>query len=81
MTRAWELNQTLKFLNLNGKFLAIYYEIPGRRQDRDVYGYVVYDTLFNKVQEGEYLVPFDGNMTTINQHHITNSGDYLLVLT
>lgn len=65
----------------NGKFLAIYYEIPGRKQDRDVYGYVVYDTLFNKVQEGEYLVPFDGNMTTINQHHITNYGDYLLVLT
>jgi hypothetical protein len=65
----------------NGKFLAVYYDIPGRKENRDVYGYVVYDSTFTKIQQGEYLLPFDGNMTTINEHHLTNQGNYLLVIT
>jgi len=65
----------------NGKFLAIYYDIPGRKENRDVYGYVVFDSTFTQIQQGEYMLPYDGNMTTINEHHITNQGNYLLVIT
>lgn len=65
----------------NGKFLAIFYDIPGRKEQRDMYGYVVFDSTFTPIQSGSYLLPFDGNMTTINEHHLTNQGKYLLVIT
>ena len=65
----------------NGKYLAIFYDIPGRKENRDIYGYVVFDSTFTKIQSGEYMLPFDGNMTTINEHHLTNQGKYLLVIT
>lgn len=65
----------------NRNFIVVYYEIPGKRQNRDVYGYTVFDTTFKTIQQGEYALPFDGNMSTINQHHLTNEGAYLLVVT
>jgi hypothetical protein len=65
----------------NRRFLVVYYDIPGKKENRDVYGYTVFDSTFTQVQSGEYALPFDGNLTTINQHHITNEGDYLLVVT
>lgn len=68
-------------LSQNGQYLAVYYEVPGKKENRDLYGYRIYDSTFREIQKGEYMLPFDGNMTTINQHHITNFGDYLLVIT
>jgi len=65
----------------NGKFLGIYYDIPGRKENRDLNGYAIFDSTFTRIGSGEYLLPFDGNMTTVNQHHITNQGDYILVVT
>lgn len=65
----------------NRKFLVVYYDIPGKKENRDVYGYTIYDSTFTPLQTGEYALPFDGNLTTINQHHVTNEGDYLLVVT
>ncbi len=34
----------------NGKYLAIFYDIPGRKENRDIYGYVVFDSSFTKIQ-------------------------------
>lgn len=65
----------------NRQFLVVFYDIPGRKENRDVYGYVVFDSTFSKIQQGEYMLPFGGNMSTINEHHITNQGEYLLVVT
>ena len=65
----------------NRNFFLIYYEIPGKRANRDVYGYTLFDSTFNEIKHGEYLLPFDGNLSTINEHHITNQGEYLLVVT
>ncbi|MFM7388813.1 MAG: hypothetical protein ACKO5L_11720, partial [Bacteroidota bacterium] len=59
-------------LSQNQRFLAITYEIPGRRANRDVYGYVMFDSTFTEIARGEYLLPFNGNMSTINQNHVTN---------
>ncbi|MBM3424250.1 MAG: hypothetical protein FJY06_02025 [Bacteroidetes bacterium] len=65
----------------NQQFLAITYEIPGRRTNRDIHGYVLFDSTFTEIGRGEYLLPFDGNMSTINQNHITNRGEYLIAVT
>lgn len=65
----------------NRNYLLVYYEIPGRRENRDVYGYTLFDSTFTEIKHGEYLLPFDGNLSTINEHHVTNQGEYLLVVT
>jgi len=68
-------------LSQNQQYLAIIYEIPGRRENRDLYGYVIYDSTFQEIKRGEYLMPFEGNMSTIMQSHLTNSGAYLIAVT
>ncbi len=65
----------------NRQFLVVFYDIPGKKENRDVYGYAVFDSTFTKIQHGEYMLPFGGNMSTINEHHLTNQGEYLLVVT
>lgn len=68
-------------ISQNQQFLAVTYEIPGRRANRDLHGYVLFDSTFTEVERGEYVLPFDGNMSTINQNHITNQGEYLIAVT
>lgn len=65
----------------NRKYLGVVWEIPGKKTTSDIYGYKVFDKTMNEVQSGEYIIPFDGNLTTINEHHISNQGDYFLSLT
>ena len=65
----------------NKEYFAVFWEIPGRKLKQDDYGYIVMDGNMNILQNGEYTVPFDGNMSTINQHHISNNGDYFISVT
>ncbi len=65
----------------NREYFAVFWEIPGRKARQDDYGYVIMDAQMNILQNGEYNVPFDGNMSTINQHHISNNGDYFISVT
>ena len=65
----------------NRKYLGVLWEIPGQRRTSDIYGYRILDTLLEENQTGEYIIPFDGNMATINQFHLTNKGDFLLSIT
>lgn len=68
-------------ISQNQNFLAVTYEIPGRKENRDLHGYVIFDSTFTEIERGEYLLPYNGNMATINQNHITNQGDYLIAVT
>ena len=65
----------------NRKYFGIMWEIPGNRKESDVYGYKVIDNYLQTVSEGEYIIPFAGNMTTINEFHLTNEGAFFLCLT
>jgi len=65
----------------NRKYIGIVWEIPGRRATADVFGYKVIDETRSVVQSGEYVVPFEGNLATINEHHISNNGAYFLSIT
>ena len=67
--------------SLNRKYFGIMWEIPGKRKLSDVYGYKIIDNFFQTVSEGEYTMPFDGNMSTINEFHLTNDGDFFLSIT
>jgi hypothetical protein len=65
----------------NRQYLGVVWEIPGKRTTSDIYGYRVFDQSMNTAESGEYVVPYDGNLTTINEHHISNQGEYFLSLT
>jgi hypothetical protein len=65
----------------NRKYVGIIWEIPGRKEISDIYGYKVIDQNLKEVQSGEYDLPFDGNLTTINEQHVSNTGDYLVSIT
>ena len=65
----------------NREYLGILWEIPGRKTTSDVYGYRVLDNRLNGKQSGEYSIPFDGNLSTINEFFLTNKGDFMLSIT
>ena len=64
----------------NGKYFAVVWEIPGKKDDRDRYGFKVYDTDVNEINEGEYRLPFTSELSNIHGHYISNKGDYFLSL-
>ncbi len=64
----------------NRKYFGVIWEIPGKRDTRDVYGFKVFDREMNLVNEGEYRLPFDSNLSEIHEHLISNSGDYFICL-
>lgn len=68
-------------LSKNKKFLGVIWVIPGRKNERDLYGFNVYDTSYNLINEGEYPLPFDPQMSTIHSHHISDKGDYFMAIT
>ena len=65
----------------NRKYLGVVWKINGKKEDSDLYGYVILDSTLTSIQKGEYNLPFSGNMSTINEDHISNTGDYFLILT
>jgi len=65
----------------NGKFFGVVWEIPGKGDDRDRYGFKTFSTDLNLMNDGEYPLPFDSKYAEIHSHHISNSGDYFLALT
>jgi hypothetical protein len=56
--------------SLNRQYIGVVWEIPGKRSTSDLYGYKVFDIAMNVVQSGEYVIPLDGNLTTINEHYL-----------
>ncbi|PWL30559.1 MAG: hypothetical protein DCO96_06170 [Fluviicola sp. XM-24bin1] len=62
----------------NGKYFAVIWEIPGKKEERDRYGFRIYDTDMNEINEGDYRLPFTSELSTIHGHYLSNDGDYFL---
>ena len=65
----------------NKKFLAISYDLPGNKQNQDAYGFAILDSNLNIINKGNYNLPFDGNMATINEYHLSNAGEFYMNVT
>ena len=65
----------------NRNFLGVIWQIEGKGTQSDLYGYQILTNDLEVLQKGEYTLPFDGNMSTINEHHLSNTGDYFIALT
>lgn len=62
----------------NNKFLSVFWQIPGKSIQSDSYGYKIYNSNFIEIHAGEYAIPIDGNLTIINNYHLTDQGDCLI---
>jgi hypothetical protein len=68
-------------MSSNEKYFGVVWEIPGKKENRDRYGFKVFDENLNEINDGEYPLPFDAKFSKIHAHHISNSGDYFLAVT
>jgi hypothetical protein len=62
------------------KYFAVLWLLIGKKKDRDVYGYAVYDNKYNKIDDGEYEVPFESRYSQITNHLLSNTGDYFFIV-
>ena len=61
--------------------LGVIWEIPGKREEKDRYGFKVYDREMVELTEGDYKLPFEGRLSRIDQHYLSNTGDYFISVT
>ena len=65
----------------NKEFFGVVWEIPGKREEKDRYGFKILDDELNEVSDGDYRLPFRGDLSTIGQYYLSNTGDYFLSVT
>ena len=59
-------------------FFGVVWVIPGKKEEKDRYGFKIFDNDMNEVSDGDYKLPFEGNLSMINQHYLSNTGDYFI---
>jgi hypothetical protein len=62
----------------NQAFFAAYYQIPGKRNGVDTYGYQLFDQDLKAMSSGEYNLPFDANLSSIEDYLLTDNGDLFI---
>ena len=65
----------------NKQFFGVVWQVKGKKGERDLYGFKVFNNQLEIVNEGEYPLPFDPKSSTINAQHISNNGDYFMAVT
>lgn len=63
------------------EFFGVVWEIPGKKDESDKYGFKIFDSEMNEVSDGDYKLPYDGKLSLINQHYLSNTGDYFISVT
>lgn len=61
-------------------YFAVFWLLAGKKKDRDIYGYSVFNNSLEKISSGEYELPFDSEYSDIITHYLTNKGDYFLAV-
>ncbi len=64
----------------NKQFFAVFWLIVGKKKDSDIYGYAVFNNQLEKLNEGEYELPFQSQYSKILRHYLTDTGDYFLTV-
>lgn len=62
----------------NQAYFAVYYQIPGKRNGADIYGFSVYDQSLKVISKGEYGLPFDANLSSIEDFFLSNDGEFFI---
>lgn len=59
-------------------FLVVDYLIPAKKETYDRFGYNILNDKLISVREGEYEIPYDAKVTSVEARHLTDKGDYFL---
>lgn len=62
------------------KFLCAEYVIPGKKSKHDRIGFSVLDSALTVTTSGEYEVPFDTRLCTVDNRFVSDKGEYLLTI-
>ncbi len=65
----------------NRDYFAVVWTIPGRKEEQASYGFKVFDSELELINEGEYEVPFIQKFSTINGFYVSDFGDLFMTLT
>lgn len=64
------------YTSKNKEFVCVNYEIPGSREERNRFGYKVFDDDFELLNEGEYELPYPSNLVQISNTYLSDKGDF-----
>ena len=59
-------------------FLVVDYLIPAKKETYDRFGYNILTDKMISVREGEYEIPYDSKVSSVEARHLTDKGDYFL---
>jgi hypothetical protein len=62
----------------NRDFVCVNYEIPGNKEEKDKFGYVVLNSQLEIISEGDYELPYESRMVHISNSYLSNTGDFFL---
>ena len=62
----------------NQAFFVAYYQIPGKRNGVDTYGYQLFNQDLKALSGGEFNLPFDANLSSIEDYYLTDNGDFFI---
>lgn len=79
--RAFNKGDFKVIVSKNQNYFAVIYDIPGKLQQEDRYGFKVYDLNLTVKSKGDFQLPFNPKLSVVNEHHLTNTGDYFVAVT
>ncbi len=62
----------------NKEFFAVQYEIPGKKEESDRFGYKVMSSTFETISQGEYESPYNSIESEFQNSYVSNKGDFFL---
>lgn len=79
--RAFNKGDFKVIVSKNQSYFAVIYDIPGKLQQEDRYGFRVYDLNLTVMSKGDFQLPFSPKLSVVNEHHLTNTGEYFVAVT
>lgn len=62
----------------NKDYFVVFYQIPGKRNGTDTFGYQIYDQELKTHGGGEHSLPYDANLSSIEDYFLTNNGEFFI---
>lgn len=65
----------------NQKFIAVHYKIPVSKKVKEAkYGFKIFNDEFQEIMDSDFEIPFDKDEFDIKQYHISNRGDFFVLV-
>ena len=59
-------------------YFVVTWELPGRKDRRHVSGFNIYNDEIERINNGEYPLPYDPKCARVLEHYISDLGDYFM---